>query len=156
MRWLAGACEQNNRVHWRRITAAHAAQCPECSERRKRVLAPILAFGALAPIGMPGDVRRRIGDALHAHWGSGGAAGLGWGKVRHGRARAGLGWEGGNGSGIIRERVANGSRIVRVAERPRRLTVPERFAVLFEGLADAVVGVVMPVVNDEPEFLMPL
>lgn len=43
----------------RRIVEKHADRCPECDERRKKV-APLLVYGALAPVPPPPGLRERL------------------------------------------------------------------------------------------------
>ena len=59
----------------------HWSNCPECGRRRKQ-LAPLATFSALAPVSAPEGVKERVRAALMRHWP--GAAATGPGRARGG------------------------------------------------------------------------
>ena len=56
------------------VIEGHAAGCAECSERRKRLVAPLAAFGALAPVTAPPGLQESLGERLLHQWPGGSAA----------------------------------------------------------------------------------
>lgn len=74
----AGIAEMTPEV--RKLVDRHVAQCDECEERKRKLVAPLAVFGAFAMVGSPAGLKPQILEGLMRQWpgpAAGGGAGSG-------------------------------------------------------------------------------
>ncbi len=62
----AGIAEMTPEV--RKLVDRHVAQCPECEERKRKLVAPLAVFGAFAMAGPPAGLKPQILEGLMRQW----------------------------------------------------------------------------------------